>query len=388
VMWRCVCQSVEWFMGLFGYKRNDGFARCIWRLFATSAAFITTVVAIALLCFLVSEGKSEYRKRFHTCDDECCWAVSHVTGDIYFHNHYNGKGYVFNMRTGEKLLKNLEWIAEPNGKDSLVCFSNGEKRGYFSKNTGKVVIEPKYSHAWIFSEGLAGVVEDGFVKFIDGTGKVVIDNRMSYASDADSYVFHCGYCVIGSEADDDHYGMMDRNGNLVMQTEYDEIRLYEDQKVWRVRRGQEMAVLDCELKPIIPFMECFIYISEGTIDLTMPDHTMRKCDMQGTLIHDFYIASVRTLEYEKDEILYRTRTHDDNGDEYAVPFVESYHPQATARLRAYVAGDSYEGLMTAEGRVVTMPLYKDIVALDHDLYLCEVTNGDKVVVNGKGEIVK
>lgn len=110
--------------------------------------------------------------------------------------------------------------------------------------------------------------------------------------------------------------------------------------------------------------------------------------MEGKLINDFYITDVRTLEYEKDEILYRTQTHDEYGEEYAVPFVESYHPQATARLRAYVAGDGYEGLMTAEGHVVTMPLYWDIKALDHDLYLCTSTNDDKVIVNGKGEIVK
>ena len=71
-----------------------------------------------------------------------------------------------------------------------------------------------------------------------------------------------------------------------------------------------------------------------------------------------------------------------------MPFVESYHPKATARLRAYVAGDGYEGLMTAEGHVVTMPLYWDIEAFDYDLYLCTSTNDDKVIVNGKGEIVK
>lgn len=134
-------------------------------------------------------------------------------------------------------------------------------------------------------------------------------------------------------------------------------------------------------------MEGIIYIDEGTIDVTMPDHTMRKYDLQGNLINDFYISYVRMLEYTKDEILYRTKTHDDDGDEYAVPVVESYHPKATARLRSYVAGYGYEGLMTSEGRIITMPLYKDIEAIGYDLYLCTSTNSDKVIVNGKGEIV-
>ena len=57
-------------------------------------------------------------------------------------------------------------------------------------------------------------------------------------------------------------------------------------------------------------------------------------------------------------------------------------------MRAYAAGDGYEGLMNADGRIVTMPIYKEISAIGYDLYLCEVNDCDHVVINGKGEIVK
>ena len=299
----------------------------------------------------------------------------------------DGKGYIYNIRTGKKSLKHVAWIAKPTDKDSLICFSDGKKRGYFSKNTGKVVIEPKYSHAWIFSEGLASVEEDGYIKFIDGTGKVVIDKKMAYIPDMQGYVFHGGYCVVDTD-DGEQCGLMDKKGNIVLPLEYSSIYPTNDFKLWRLQKGNERAVLDSELKSILPLTECYIYIDEGTIDVTLPNHTIRKYDMEGNLINDFYISSFRMLEYEKEEILYRTRTHDDDGDEYAVPFVEEYHPQAVARLRAYVAGDGFEGLITAEGHTVTMPLYKDIEAIDNDLYLCTSTNYDKVIVNGKGEIVR
>ena len=36
---------------------------------------------------------------------------------------------------------------------------------------------------------------------------------------------------------------------------------------------------------------------------------------------------------------------------------------------------------------VTIPLYKNIEAIGYDLYLCTVSNNDKVIVNGKGEIL-
>lgn len=77
-----------------------------------------------------------------------------------------------------------------------------------------------------------------------------------------------------------------------------------------------MAVLDSSLKPILPLSEYSIYIGDVTFDVTMPDHTMRKYDIEGTLINDFYIANVRMLEYEKEEIIYRKNTTMDTGDGY------------------------------------------------------------------------
>ena len=386
VLWRGVCQALGWFLGLFGYKRDGKFAKCVWGLFATSGAIIMAFFALAIICAGVEAVYDRYYKP-HYCDDEYCYHSEYINRDIYFHNHDDGKGYIYNIRTGEKYLKHVAWIAKPTDKDSLICFSDGKKRGYFSKNTGKVVIEPKYSHAWIFSDGLASVDEGGYIKFIDATGKVVIDKKMAYIPNMEGYVFHGGYCVVDTD-DGEQCGLMDKKGNIVLPLEYSSIHPTNDFKLWRLQKGNERAVLDSELKPILPLSECSIYIGDGTIDVTLPDHTMRKYDMEGNLINDFYISSLRMLEYEKEEILYRTRTHDDDGDEYAVPFVEEYHPQAVARLRAYVAGDGFEGLMTADGHTVTMPLYKDIEAIANDLYLCTSTNYDKVIVNGKGEIVR
>lgn len=387
VLWRGLCQALGWFFGLFGYKRDGKFAKCVWGLFATSAAVVMGIFAIAVICAVGEEVYDWYGRQHRNCDDPYCYENTFISRDIYFHNHDDGKGYIYNIRTGEKYLKHVAWIAKPTDKDSLICFSDGKKRGYFSKNTGKVVIEPKYSHAWIFSEGLASVEEDGYIKFIDGTGKVVIDKKMAYIPDMQGYVFHGGYCVVDTD-DGELCGLMDKKGNIVLPLEYSYIHPSNDFKYWRIQKGEEMAVLDSNLKPILPLTECSISIGDGTIDVTMPDHTMRKYDMEGALINDCYITSVHMLEYEKEEIIYRDNVVNKVDDELTEILEESYHPKATARLRAYVAGDGYEGLMTADGRKVTMPLYWEIEALDHDLYLCASKNGDKVIVNGKGEIVK
>lgn len=385
VMWSGLCQALGWFFGLFGYKRDGKFAKCIWGLFATSATFIVAIIAIVFGYTAFDEAGDWYNRKFYSCDNPYCYENTYISRDIYYHNHEDGKGYIYNIRTGEKYIKNVAWIAKPMGKDSLICFSNGKKRGYFSRYTGKVIIEPKYDHAWIFSDGLASVEEGGYIKFIDGTGKVVIDKQMPYIPNMEGYVFHGGYCVVDTN-DGEQCGLMDLTGKIVLSQEYSSIDPTNDFELWQVQKGKEMGVLDKKLRPIIPFMECSIYIGEGTIDVTMPDHTIRKYDMQGELINDFYISSVRMLEYEKEEIEYENVEYGDI--ESTEMRLTAYHPKATARLRAYVAGDDYEGLMTADGHKVTMPLYWDIVAIDHDLYLCSSKNGDKLIVNGKGEIVK
>lgn len=380
VVWQGVCQALGWFFGLFGYKRDGKFAKCVWGLFATSISFIMAVFALVIIHSIGEEAYNRYFKP-HYCGEYCEYA-EYVNRDIYFHNKWDGKGYIFNKRTGEILIKNIAWIAKPLGKDSLVCYSDGKKRGYFSRNTGKVIIEPKYDHAWIFSEGLASIEEDGYIKFINATGKVVIDKKMPYYMNMEGYVFHGDYCVVQA-ADNEYYGLMDKTGKMVLPLEYTYISPSCDSKLWYVSKGDVTGLLDNDMKPVIPFMECSIHISDNKITVTMPDHTIRKYDMQGQLINDFYIVNVRMLEYQKDEIVY-TKSNDDDIEEES----DYYHPNATARMRAYVAGDYYEGLMSADGHVVTMPIYKEISAIGYDLYLCEVNDCDHVVINGKGEIVK
>lgn len=386
ILWKGLTQCLGAFFGMFGYKRNGKYAKCVWGLFATSGSIVMALFALALVICL---GESVYNHYFrnHYCDDEYCYHSEYVNRDIFFHNTEDVKGYIYNKRTGEKLIKHIAWIAKPLGKDTLVCYSDGKKRGYFSKNTGKVIIKPKYDHAWVFSDGLASVDDGGYIKFIDGTDKVVIDEKMPYIPNMEGYVFHSGYCVVETD-DGELCGLIDKTGKTVLDKVYSSISATNDLEMWRITKGKENGLLDKDLKPIIPLTECSMWICDNMVDMTMPDHTMRKYTLNGELINDFYIASVRTLEYTKDEILYRTdKTTDDEGNVIDTT-VEGYHPQATARMRAYVAGEGYEGLMNVDGHIVTMPLYKDISAIGYDLYLCMVSNSDHVVINGKGEIVK
>lgn len=385
VLWRGLCQALRWFFRLFGYKRDSTFGKCVWGLFSLSAAILMSLFAIVAIVSLCETVYDKHYKEDHCYDPDCMHSES-LGNNIYYHNINDGRGYVFNSQTEKKVIRHIAWIVKSE-EDSLACFSDGKKRGYFNKKTGEVVIPAKYDHAWVFSEGLASVDENGSIKFINSKGNVMIDNVMKYVPGMDGLAFHNGYCVVDKESPE-LCSLIDMSGKLVLPQEYSSITPSNDYQLWIVSKGDEQAVFDKDLKMIIPLTKAYIETDDNYISMSMPNHTIRKYDLQGKYIDDCYVTCIRTLEYMKDEIVYRNKTTD-NSEEYIEDYSEEcYHPKATARLRAYVAGHCYEGLMTADGHRVTMPIYQDIEAIGPDTYLCTVSNGDKVIVNGKGEIVK
>ena len=178
--------------------------------------------------------------------------------------------------------------------------------------------------------------------------------------------------------------MIDKTGKDVLPREYTTIRRTWDSDMWVIVKDKESGLLDKDLNIVLPLAKCSIGVSDEMVSMTMPDHTMRLYDLQGNLINDFYVSSIRKLEYEKDEILIRHIVEENEGVDgpYKTITDEEYHPNATARLRAYVAGDDYEGLMTADGHKVTLPIYQNISAIGYDLYLCHVNGESHVIIVG------
>ena len=353
------------------------------------AKWVAIVVAIFVALFLVCAGKAaydEYHKEVLCFNPDCPYS-EFIGENVYFHDIDDGKGYVYNSQTHEKTIKNVTWVYKPNGEDSLACFKQGDKRGYLNMKTGQIAIKPQYDHAWIFSEGLACVDDGGRLKFIDGNGQVVIDTKLAYVPGEGCLVFHQGYCVVTSNGGEKS-GLMDKNGKLVLPMEYEAINRTFDFGYFYLKKGNEMCVLDKDLNVVLPMHEWELYIDGEAIEATMPDHTIRRYDMEGKMVNDFCIISSRTLEYEKPDIYYRHKKNKEYGEDYDEVEEGPFHLDGTARLMVYVAGHAYEGLMTTDGHIVTMPIYCDIEAIGYDLYLCSVSYNNKVIVNGKGEVVK
>lgn len=385
VMWRGICQVLGWFFGLFGYKRDGKFAKCVWGMFALSTTIVVAIFAGLLLYGLGSKIQEVY---FADSDDEEGYWHTYISRNVVMYDREDGNAWVKNKLSGKKTLKGIAWISKPLGeKDSLVVYSDGKKRGYFNKYTGEVALPAQYSHAWVFSDGIASVEENGIIKFIDSKGKQVFERTFAYDPNHEGYVFHGGYCIVDDDSDG-KFGLMNTQGVTVLPEEYDHIDVSCDLCYWTLTKGNESSVVDREFKTILPMMACKFYIYNDGIDVTMADNTMRKYDLQGNLIDDFYIGDFSYLEYELEETfpIYERECDLEENEYRYVGSIE--HKRARARLCRYTAGNNKDGLMTPEGRVVTLPKYEFISAIGPDTYLCTVSHGDMEVINGKGEKIK
>lgn len=383
VIWKGICQTIEWILGLFGYKREGKLTMCLWRICAISGTIIMLWAAGGVLYYLGYEFY-QYNSLMFCNGKNCKYWTNRLSTDILLHEHWEGQKEIINTRTGKVILKDIEWVRKPlSVKDSLAVFSDGEKRGYFNYYTGEITIPAQYEFAWVFSDGIASVCENGRIKFIDSNGNQVFDRTFAYYPEKDGYVFHNGYCIV-DEDKDEKFGLMNTKGETILQEEYSGISYNEDNGYWTLNNGEQSGVIDQDLNPILPMLDGFVTVWNDVIDVTMADHTMRKYDLQGNLIDDFYITYFEYLEYEQEET-YQVINKEDDG--YGTQYTSVEHKKARAHLYKYSAGGK-EGLMTPEGHAITLPKYDDIVAIGPDTYLCDVSHGDKEILNGKGQKVK
>ena len=151
-----------------------------------------------------------------------------LSDNITLHSFSDNKWRVYDKQTGEYTTDKINWLSEVPENDSLAVYALPNKRGYINVNTGRIIIDAEtndYRRAWVFSEGLAAVMKDGKIGFINANNEVVIPFQFDYTDKCRmwefGYVFHNGYCAMPN-ADGD-LGLIDKSGNWVVEPAYDEI---------------------------------------------------------------------------------------------------------------------------------------------------------------------
>ena len=118
------------------------------------------------------------------------------------------------------------------------------KWGYID-NTGKVVIEPKFDSADIFSEGLAFVNIGEKVGFIDKTGKLIVEFQKGQFYFRD---FSQGLAVVASN---NRFGYIDRTGQLVIPLQFDGAWDFTKEGLAVIKLGKKYGYIDRTGKLVI-----------------------------------------------------------------------------------------------------------------------------------------
>lgn len=298
---------------------------------------------------------------------------------LYFFE--NGEhGYIRNTapHEGKKILKDVTWVSGVERNDSLVCFASGRYRGFFNRRRGEVAIPAdKYRKAWVFSDGLAAVVDDSYtVKFINPHGDVVIDKNFHYEpiSASYGYLFRNGQCPMTDK--DGQWGLIDMKGEWVVAPAYDEIRPADDTR-WIVMKNKREGLLNEKMKIVVKPIERSVITTDFGIEVLKEDYTRQLLDDEGNVIRDFLYTDI-------DDLKYKVKLSEDDEDEYM--WVLS--PYKVYQTTHFFDDVERVGLLTPDGKPLTPPLFSSISAVNEHLFQCYYGSNASVLIDTNGRVVE
>ena len=345
----------QFFYNIFSWKNKTPFWRVIWATITICCVLFTGFLGYA--CYHEFCRNRSYREYYDTKLSE---------NFKFRENGYNrSNSYIYDIRTHKKVMKGIDWLAIPESGDSLIIVAKNGKRGFLNRYTAEIVIPFKYDAAWSFSDGVAAVCEGDSLYFIDHSGNPINDKKFFRKKGYDNYAYHGEYAAI---PDKGKMGLLDRNGNWILQSDYDNITIG-NRKMWYVANNDKIGVLDTEGRFVFPieYENIKIHPNNG-IAVTKEDHSQSRYSYEGTLIDDFIFDEVYEMAYYINEF-------DDEGNQ----------KRAVDDMMKYSSGDYY-GLLSRDGKPVTPPLYSWIESVTAGIYQCQIPDTNEcILINFKGE---
>jgi hypothetical protein len=253
----------------------------------------------------------------------------------------DGNITIKNTETGEVTAEKIrfDWTSSsPN--DSLGVFCSDGKRGYYNSYTGKIVVPAQYRRAWIFSEGLAAVQKNGMIGFINRKGEVVIPFRYPYhGNPLSEFVFDNGHCIVADTTG--KCGVINRKGEWIIHPKYDNIDAYEE----------------------------YVIASSAGV--------RKQLTYEEKVINSFVVDNIKALTFTEKE-----RYENKDGE---IVYLDI---EVKTGLFSYSVGGRC-GLMDANCRRLTEPLYSRIIAVDKNMYRALLLDSySEVILNSRGEVMK
>ena len=281
---------------------------------------------------------------------------------------------VYNKSTEKYTTPRIDWVTDAASGDSLGVYAVGGRRGYINVKNGEIIINAKtndYEKAWVFSDGLAAVMKDGKVGFIDANNKLVIPFRFDYSDKCImyeiGYLFHDGYCVMTNK--DGKFGLIDISGNWVVEPEYDE--LWNAHKTGNriVVNDGKHGVLDSCGNVVYPTEYFYIDVLSDGFVLTK-DGKKWQVDIEGNVVNPFLFDGSRYIEYP---ISYS----DNNGVEYALSDYMEYYVNSNSGIMNRITGKPITPALYDDVYMMSDKLFKVQDAETYDWYIIDI-NGNRV----------
>lgn len=153
------------------------------------------------------------------------------------------------------------------GLDSIGLYRKGKKWGFYNMNTDKVLVrnsigEPKeYDNVGFFSEGLAAVLQDRKIGFVDIEGNLLIPFQYLSRTNKDMKAigFHNGYCRMAGR--DGRLGVIDKKGRWVIKPIYTALSLtatciFASTTTSRVQLNYDGALMQSDLIVRVEPLKC------------------------------------------------------------------------------------------------------------------------------------
>ena len=330
---------------------------------------IATILILIPVCFVALVGYALYEDAY----GRDYWDRK-LSENVTLRSFSDNKWRMYNKQTGEYTTEKINWVSEAHETDSLAVYALPGKRGYININTGRIIIDAEandYRKAWVFSDGLAAVMKDGKIGFINDQNDVVIPFQFDYTDKCRmydfGYVFHNGYCAMTDA--NGNLGLIDKNGNWVVEPEYDEIWAPHKSGYRVIVKDSKHGILDSTGTIIYPAEYGYISIIPDGFILTKGGKQWQ-VDFEGNIVQPFMFDNTYYLNYpigynECGEIKY-----------------------AFADFVKYEVMNSYGIMNRITGEPITPAIYSDINMLSKDLFeVQEYDSYDWYLLDTKGNVV-
>ncbi len=339
---------------------SKGLRRALATIFLTLAVAIVGVIGFAY--YMSTYGK-------------CSWGSKELSEDIVLHKFNDNKWRMYDNRTKHYISPKWDWVSDVSEGDSLAVYATKGKRGFVNVNSGKIVIDAKdnnYTYAWLFSEGLAAVVKEGKIGFINAQNEVVIPFQFTYAKARsvfiDGYAFHDDYSIMVNA--EGKLGIIDRQGNWAIEPQYDEI--WAPEKGYRIIiNNSKYGVLDSNLNTLLPVTYSYIDIEPDGLTLTASGKQW-KTDFEGNVLIPFLYDQTYMLNYPYD---------------YNSKDCETIY--AMSDYMKYEVLNSFGIMNRHTGKPITPAIYSDIEMISADTFqVQEDCSYSWHIIDHEGKIVK